>query len=83
MSDETYDSFMLTKRDDIRYFSLLSLIGRCKIEVATGIGWRVSNIQIAKKVWGTKSRTLRGTLAELLVIQEAMIKAKKEGTKDA
>lgn len=69
---------ILDTKPDIKYFSLLSLIGRCEIEVETGLKWRQSNVQIAKRVWGTKSRTVKGTLQELYAIKQGILEARAQ-----
>jgi hypothetical protein len=68
---------MITDPADIRYFSLLSLIGRCELQIDTGLRWRNSNVQIAKRVWGTHSRTVKGTLVELRAIQMQMLERRE------
>ena len=56
---------MVTTKDGIAFFQLLSIRGRLKIEVETGLKSRVSTLAAAKALYGVFSNTKKGALAEI------------------
>lgn len=58
-------STVINTPDGIAYFQLLSIRGRLKIEVETGLGSRVSSLKAAKQLYGIRKNTKKGALAEL------------------
>jgi hypothetical protein len=69
--------FILDKPDEIRFFQLLSIRGRLKIEVDTGMSSRFSSLQAAKRLYGVRSNTKRGALKELDALVESIQKQRE------
>lgn len=68
--------------DGIAYFQLLSIRGRLKIEVETGLRSSVSSLAAAKRLYGIHKNTKKGALAELEFFRLGWEYAKGMGTEE-
>ena len=56
---------LVSSKDGIAFFQLLSIRGRLQIEVNTGLKSRFSSLKAAKQLYGVFSNTKKGALAEV------------------
>lgn len=62
---------IIDKHDQFVHFGLAQAIARLRIETKTGLQFRASTLVYVQKVYGVKSRTKKGALAELEALYES------------
>lgn len=79
MSEVTQDkSIVIDTPEGMEVFKLLQCIGRLRIEVNTGLAFKLSTLAAAKRYYGLEIGTKKRCLAEL----EKMYEQVKAGTLD-
>lgn len=83
MSTETHGDVMMNTPEGIAFFQLLSMRGRLKIEIRTGMkaSHGVSTLAACQRMGLTNKRTKRGALADLEAIIAQIQESRQEEAK--